>query len=104
MVTLRAFSGIDRPEQIEALLTGIAFRCPLGSYRAECVLGEYHDLPIRERLDRLAALTPAQRRVLYRRHLTCLEERESGDSARAPRAEPGQAAVRTPAIQLPTGQ
>ena len=81
MMTSQAFSRIGQPEQIEALLTGIAFRCPLGSYRKECVLGEYRELTVRERLDRLAALTPAQKRSLYHQHLSCLDKREREDIA-----------------------
>jgi hypothetical protein len=81
MMTSKAFSRIDEPEQIEVLLTGIAFQCPFGSYRRECVLGEYRGLPVRKWLDRLAELTPAQKRDLYHQHLSCLEQRESGEAA-----------------------
>lgn len=81
MITLPAFYRIDRPEQINALLTGIAFECPLGGYPADCMIAELRELSIGERLDRLRALTPDEKRHLYREHLLCLQSREIENNA-----------------------
>jgi hypothetical protein len=81
MMTPQAFNRIDKPEQINALLTGIAFKCPLDGNAEGCVIAELHELPIRERLDRLGALTPDQKRCLYREHLLCLQSREIENTA-----------------------
>ena len=76
-MTLRTFYRIDEPEQIDALLTGIAFQCPLGGNPADCVIADIREMSIHERLASLAALTPEQKRSLYLQHLACLQDRES---------------------------
>ena len=65
----------DYNEKIISLVEQLTLKCPVDDPLHHCPFSELRNLSLREKLEKIGAMTPGEMEELIRKHYDCFDER-----------------------------